>query len=337
MSAALEQRPARPLRLGFLGLGWIGKHRLAALSELPNVAVAAVADVNATAVEAIASTHPQAHRCSGLNELLGCELDGVVIATPSGQHAAQAIAALEAGYPVFCQKPLATTAADASAVIEAARRADRLLAVDLCYRHVAGMEQLRERIRRGELGRIQAIDLLFHNAYGPDKSWCMDRTLAGGGCVLDLGVHLIDLALWLQDFPGVDVVSSALFSQGRRLVSTATDLEDLAYAELRQDSDALVRVTCSWHLHAGQDAIIGMRIHGTEAGAQWRNVNGSFYDFELDVLRRNERERLGTYPDAWGARPIRAWAQRVAEDPHFDDEARHFAAAARVIDAIYNG
>jgi predicted dehydrogenase len=334
MSAAAPLA-ARPLRVGFLGLGWIGRHRLQSLARLPSVVVSALADVNPAAVQVCAAEHPQAWQHTDLDALLACELDGIVIATPSAQHAEQAMAALAAGHAVFCQKPLATTAASALQVIEAASRADRLLSVDLCYRHVTGMSALRERIRRGELGRIQAIDLVFHNAYGPDKSWCMDRMLAGGGCVLDLGVHLIDLALWLQDFPESTLVSRTLYARGQRLAGGADEIEDLAFAELRQDDDACVRLTCSWHLHAGQDAIIGMRIHGTKGGAEWRNVNGSFYDFELDLLRGNSRERLGSYPDDWGSRAIQAWAQRAAHSPHFDDESRHLAAAARVIDQIY--
>lgn len=334
MSAAVEQAPERALRLGFLGLGWIGRNRLETLAMQPEIEVAALADVNATAVAALRDAFPYAEPLTTLDELLERELDGVVIATPSGQHAEQAIAALRRGCAVFCQKPLATTARAATAVIDAAREANRLLAVDLCYRRVHGMAQLRDRIRRSELGRIQAIDLVFHNAWGPDKSWCMDLTQAGGGCALDLGVHLIDLALWLQDFPNVELVSRALYSQGEPMAPGET-IEDLAFAELRQDDGAVIRLTCSWNLHAGQDAIIGMRVHGRNAGAEWRNVNGSFYDFELDVLHRNRRERLGSHPDAWGGRAIQAWAQRLQRDRRFDEGARHFAATARVIDAVY--
>jgi predicted dehydrogenase len=335
MSAAAKEVTAPTVRLGFLGLGWIGRNRLEALTQLDGMRIAALADVNAAAVDAIAAKHPDAQRANSLDELLAMDLDGVVIATPSGQHAEQAIAVLERGLPVFCQKPLATSAADAQRVVDAARRADRLLAVDLSYRYVSGMEQLRERIRTGELGDIQAIDLTFHNCWGPDKSWCMDRSMAGGGCVLDLGVHLLDLALWLQDFPSTQVVARSLFSRGQRLSHGADGIEDFAYADLQQTSGAAMRIACSWNLHAGQDAIIGMRIHGTKAGAEWRNVNGSFYDFELDLLRSNSRERLGGHPDAWGARAVQRWAEAVQAGMRFDPGAANLVASAQLIDAIY--
>ncbi|MFP3541668.1 Gfo/Idh/MocA family oxidoreductase, partial [Pseudomonas sp. SIMBA_044] len=80
-----------------------------------------------------------------------------------------------------------------NAVLAAARTADRLLSVDLSYRHTHAMEQIKGLIQSGELGEVRAVDLTFHNAYGPDKKWFYKRSESGGGCVIDLGVHMIDL------------------------------------------------------------------------------------------------------------------------------------------------
>ena len=84
-------------------------------------------------------------------------------------------------------------------MVDAARRAGRRLGVDYSYRFTDGMRALREMVARGELGRVFAVDAVFHNAYGPDKAWCRDPRLAGGGALMDLGVHLVDLALWVLD------------------------------------------------------------------------------------------------------------------------------------------
>ena len=131
----------------------------------------------------------------GLDELLDADLDGLVIATPSALHADQAIAALNRGLAVFCQKPLARTADEARRVVETARATDRLLHVDLSYRHLAASNALRRLVRGGDLGHIYAIEAVFHNAYGPSTAWARDRHRSGGGCLIDLGVHLVDLAL----------------------------------------------------------------------------------------------------------------------------------------------
>src|SRR3546814_3862625 len=79
------------------------------------------------------------------------------------------------------------------------------------------MRALRDHVRAGQLGQVHAVDLIFHNAYGPDKPWFHDPLLSGGGCMMDLGVHLIDLALWVLDFPEVERIDAALFAKGHPL------------------------------------------------------------------------------------------------------------------------
>src|SRR5215212_8605598 len=95
-------------------------------------------------------------------ELLTSDLDGIVIATPSALHADQAIAALERGVAVFCQKPLARTGPETRAVIGAARAADRLLGVDLSYRHTSAMRAVRDLVTSGQIGHVRAVELVFH-------------------------------------------------------------------------------------------------------------------------------------------------------------------------------
>src|SRR5207249_10597919 len=128
---------ARP-RLGCLGVGWIGQHRLQALVRSGLVEVVAIVDPVQALAEQAASLAPGAAVLSGMAALLAQELDGIVIATPSALHAEQTIEALTAGSAVFCQKPLGRTAAETRGVVDAARTADRLLGVDLSYRCVRG-------------------------------------------------------------------------------------------------------------------------------------------------------------------------------------------------------
>jgi predicted dehydrogenase len=269
-----------------------------------------------------------------LDAMLAMGLDGVAIATPSALHAEQSILALRRGAAVFCQKPLGRTAAEAQAVVEAARRADRLLAVDLSYRFTEGMRRIRDLVRAGALGRIYAADLTFHNAYGPDKPWFYDPALSGGGCVMDLGVHLVDLALWTLGFPAVPGVSARLFAGGKPLGSRS-EVEDYAVATLDLDTGATVRLACSWRLQAGCDAVISAAFYGTEGGAALRNVNGSFYDFTAERFRGTARETLADPPDAWGGRAAVDWATRLASGARYDPAAERLVDAAHVLDRIY--
>ncbi len=313
------------VRLGFLGVGWIGRHRMEAIGRSGVAQIAAIADPNPEAGAQFAT----------LDELLEQELDGMVIATPSVQHADQSIRALEHGLAVFCQKPLGRTAAETRRVVDAARAADRLLAVDLSYRFTAGMRHIQQLIAGGKLGRIYAVDLVFHNAYGPDKPWFYDPGLSGGGCVMDLGVHLVDLALWTLGFPEVAGVSSRLFAGGEPLGSRPERVEDYAIARLDLDSGTSVQLACSWRLPAGTDAVIGAAFYGTEGGAALRNVGGSFYDFTAERFRGTSREVLTTHPDEWGGRAAVDWAVRLGAGERFDPEAERLVDVAAALDRIY--
>jgi predicted dehydrogenase len=329
-----ELSPSLP-RLGFVGTGWIGRHRMEAIVSSGTGRVAGVCDSSEEAASAARAVAGECVREGTLGGLLDLGLDGLVIATPNAMHAAQAIAALERGIAVFCQKPLGRDAAETSRVVDAARAADRLLAVDLSYRHTAGMKAIRSLIRSGELGDVYAVEVVFHNAYGPDKPWFYDRSLSGGGCLIDLGTHLVDLALWTLGFPPVHATNGALYSGGRRLEPGSVEVEDFATATLELEGGATVRLACSWNLPAGKDAVIEAAFHGTRGGAAMRNANGSFYDFVAERLRGTAAESLTEPPDAWGDGAIVEWATRLASGEGFDPGIERAVDVARVLDALY--
>ena len=311
-------------RLGFVGVGWIGRHRLEAIAASGVAEVAAVADPALD--EEVLGLAPVA----SLDELLEAELDGVVIATPTAFHAEQATSALARGLAVFCQKPLGRTAAEARAVVDAARAADRLLGVDLSYRSVEAALRVRDAVQSGELGDVFATDLLFHNAYGPDKPWFYDRRLAGGGSVIDLGTHLVDLALWTLAWPRIDAVAAALRSHGGH-----AGIEDYGTAQLELETGVIVRLACSWNLPLGKDCVIEAAFYGTRGAAVLRNVGGSFYDFCAERVGGSGTATLARPPDDWGGRTAIAWARRLARGDRFDPAAEEYVAVADAVDRIY--
>jgi predicted dehydrogenase len=322
-------------RIGFLGVGWIGRNRMEAMLATGLIEAAAIAEPNPENRAEAGRLAPNARLVADFDALLAEELDAIVIATPSADHAAQSIRALERGLAVFCQKPLGRDAAEVGAVVAAARTVDRLLGIDLSYRFTEGMGRIRDLIASGELGSIYAVDLVFHNAYGPDKPWFYDVALSGGGCVMDLGVHLVDLALWALDFPEVTAVSSRLFAGGALLPANPKVVEDYAVASFDLATGATVRLTCSWRAHAGQDADIQVAFQGSAGGAVLRNVGGSFYDFVAERNRGTARETLASPPDAWGGRAAAYWATRLAGGSRFDPAAERFVDSAAVLDGIY--
>jgi predicted dehydrogenase len=299
--------------------------------------VAAIADASDTAARDAAADAPGCALVPTLDDLLALGVEGVVVATPSAQHAEQAVRALERGVAVFCQKPLGRTAREARRVVDAARAADRLLGVDLSYRHVAGMDRVRELVGAGALGKVHAVNLVFHNAYGPDKAWFNDARLSGGGCVMDLGIHLVDLALWVLGWPEVDQVTSSLRAGGRSVRGRATGtVEDLGVAQLELTSGAVVQLACSWRLPAGRDCVVEAAFYGTAGGAALRNVNGSFYDFTVEHFRGTAREVLAAPPDAWGGRAAVEWARRLAAGGRHDPEIERIVEVHATLDRIYD-
>ena len=317
--------------VGFLGTGWIGRNRMEAMLATGEVKAVAISDPNPEMAAGAQELAPDAQIVGSFDELLACEPDGVVIATPSALHAEQCIAAFGAGAAVFCQKPLGRTATEVEAVLAAAEGTDRLLGVDLSYRHTAAMQAIRERMP--DLGKPFAADLTFHNAYGPGAGWFWDRGLSGGGCLIDLGVHLVDLALWLFDFPDVEQASATLLRDGRAV--GPDEVEDYALGELVLGNGVTVRIACSWNLDAGRDAAIEATVYGTEGGAQMRNENGSFFDFSADLFKGGNAERIASPPDDWGGRAAAEWVRKLLAGERFSGTTEGLVETARALDRLY--
>lgn len=335
MNTSLAFGTSKP-RLGFLGVGWIGYQRMMSIVDSGAAEAVAVADPDDSLVRKAIANLPKAKPAASLDELLTYQLDGIVIATPSALHAQQSIAALRSGLAVFCQKPLGRDASEVCAVIEAARSANRLLAIDLSYRFTDALQKIRALIESESLGNIFSLDLAFHNAYGPQKPWFYDPQKSGGGCLIDLGIHLVDIVFWLLPSAKVAHVHGRLFHKGQPVKAHSGICEDYALAFIELENGAVINLSCSWHLHAGQDAIIGIAVHGANGGAAMRNVDGSFTAFVADHFTATSRHRLSSPPDDWGGRAAIAWARQLSKSASYDpaNEATTLQ-VANTLDAIY--
>ena len=195
------------------------------------------------------------------------------------------------------------------------------------------MQAIRDRVRAGDLGQIFAADLTFHNAYGPGASWFWDPKLSGGGCLIDLGVHLVDLTLWLFDFPEVTQAHATLRREGGPV--RAGEVEDYAIGEVKLAPGLDVRIACSWNLNAGRDAMIEASFYGTKGGAQMRNENGSFFDFSAVQFRGRDTSILTSPPDEWGGRAAAEWVRKLASGAKFAGSTEGLLETATVLDRLY--
>ena len=195
----------KPLRLGIVGLGWVARdYMLPAIAEVPGVQLAAVCDLHAPTLPA---AHQAARYYSQLGDMLAeAALEGVYIATPNHLHAEQAVACLEAGVGVLLEKPMAPTAREAERIAEAAERTGTAYATAFDQRHHPAHRCIAELIAEGRIGILTQVRLDYAcwlpDDWSPDAAtggapapdnWRIDRARAGGGAVIDLAPHGLDL------------------------------------------------------------------------------------------------------------------------------------------------
>ena len=285
------------------------------------------------AFDATVTQHPPDSAAPGRDET-----DGILLATPTSLHIERAEEAMAHGVPVFCPSPLSRTAEEARRLINSARAADLLLGVDVSFRACEAMRVLRSTVQAGELGDIYAIDLTYHSAHPADERWKTDPAQSGGGCVIDLGTPLIDVALWTLGFPRVTEVSSRLYANGERTDTmadrTSAPAEEYATSRLELDTGATVNFACSWQLPLGADARIEVTFYGTEGGGTFRNVGPSLSSFESAVFRGTHRHPLAQSGSEWIDKAAPAWAAALARGAGYDPWVEGVIDVAATIDRI---
>lgn len=259
--------------LAFAGLGGLGEALLRELPAFPAFRLSAVQDARAElAAEAAARHRAPWHGADYADLLAAPSVDAVLICTPNAFHVPQARAAIEAGKHVLVQKPLALSRADAAALVELAAERRRLLFVDYSYRYLATTRALHDALPA--IGAVRRVEAAFHNIYGPGSGWFFDPALAGGGALTDLGVHLIDLALWLLAPARVELAGADLaHRQGH-------PVEDAARLDLRLDGVPF-ELSVGWNADRPQTEIAFVA-RGERGTAAWRNVDGSFFRFHAE-------------------------------------------------------
>ncbi|MCP9484296.1 MAG: Gfo/Idh/MocA family oxidoreductase [Gaiellaceae bacterium MAG52_C11] len=189
----------RVLRVGVIGCGSIARAvHLPVLRRIPGVVLAAVADIDPAALEAVRRTAPSAALCRDAAGLLArADLDAVVVTAPSGLHAELALAVAGAGRHLYLEKPLATTHSDGEAVVAAAAKAGIVAAIGFNRRFHPAIRRARSVVRAGGIGRVGHVSATFTDG-GELPAWKLARA-DGGGALLDLASHHVDLVRFLLD------------------------------------------------------------------------------------------------------------------------------------------
>ncbi|MCX7004516.1 MAG: Gfo/Idh/MocA family oxidoreductase [bacterium] len=279
----------KTLSIGVIGLG-MGRNHITDFHKHPQARVIAIADASPERLKEIGDKHNITHRYTDAAEMLRAhKFDIVSIATPNVYHAPLTIAALNAGAHVLCEKPMAMSAREARAMLAAAKKARRRLMINFSYRFTEQSWALKQQVDTGILGDVYFARTLWHRRRGLPGfgGWFGQKALSGGGPLIDLGVHRLDLALWLMGYPKPAYVLGRTYNPiGTRLAKEQNkkfDTEDLAAAFITFENGASLEIEASWAANIKEREMMETRLYGTKAGLVQRNLNEG-YEFEAELF-----------------------------------------------------
>lgn len=272
------------VRIGIIGTGGISEFHRRAYEANPGVEITAACDIKEDRVGEYGKKHAIPFVCTDYRELLQRDdVDAVSVTTWNKGHAPISIEALRAGKHVLCEKPLAMNAAQARGMVEAEKESGNLLMVGFVRRFEEGANYLKNRIEQDKFGRIYYAKTGYVRKWGNPGGWFGDSELSGGGPVIDLGVHVIDLIRYITGKPRAVSVSASVFNSlgalpgikgqgGDRSVDYGkgefkNDVEDGACAVIRFDNAMTLAFETSWTLHTGSNQNY-LNLYGDKGGAQ---------------------------------------------------------------------
>ena len=285
MSDTATRSPSASLshvRMGFIGAGMISKFSAEHVTSHPDASLVAVYDPSVERREKLKENHAITRTHDSVEAMLADdEIDSIYVAVPNKFHAELALRVLESGRHCLLEKPFALNFDEARRVADVAAKSGKTFCIGMNQRFPAGRQRLRHLISEGRLGEIYHAKGYWLRRAGIPRmqTWFGHDALSGGGCLLDIGVHMLDLVLYLTDnFEPVSVTGqtySKIGPTGRgeggwgmsdRDPSLTFDVDDLATAFIRFRNEMTVSLDVSWAVHLGEEGRDGADIFGTDAG-----------------------------------------------------------------------
>ncbi|MBR3691482.1 MAG: Gfo/Idh/MocA family oxidoreductase [Clostridia bacterium] len=294
----------KKIRIGIIGVGNIAESHIKGYKALPNVELYAFCDIDEAKLKMKGEKHGVTRLFTDMNEMLALpEIDAVSVCTWNAAHAPCTIAALNAGKHVLCEKPMATSVAEAEAMKAAAEKAGKLLMIGFVRRFGNDCAVVKDFVDNGFFGELYYAKCNYLRRNGCPGGWFSNKELSGGGPLVDLGVHVIDLVRYLLGNPKPVSVYGATFDKlknrpdckdragyysDEKMTRGIYDVEDLATALIRFDNGAVLQVECSFtlNLKKGEGTI---QLFGSKAGAKldpeleiFTETNGYMTNVQLD-------------------------------------------------------
>ena len=279
----------RKLRVGVVGLG-MGKGHIKGYKAHPGCEVAAICDVNTEALERVRKEFEIQSTYTDAGKMFKeAGLDAVSIATPNVFHAPLTIAALKAGLHVLCEKPMAMTVAESLEMEKTAKKAKKNLMINFSYRFSPMSFALKQQVDKGVVGDIYFGRTVWHRRRGLPGfgGWFGNKAMAGGGPLIDLGVHRLDLALWLMGYPEPVSASGSVYNVIAKEMAIKQkkhySVEDLACGLIKFDNGATLIIEASWALNINENEHMVTSLYGKKGGLIQKNTEGG-YTFSAEIF-----------------------------------------------------
>ncbi|HTK56943.1 MAG TPA: Gfo/Idh/MocA family oxidoreductase [Gemmatimonadales bacterium] len=322
-----------PIRLGIVGAGAVTQvAHLPALKKLKGIEIAALADGDMVKASALGTRFQVPSVFEDLQDMLQhTALDALLVCTPNHLHEGHVLEGLRAGLHVMVEKPFATTVAGAERVQQAATKAGKLVMVGMSHRYRNDVQAVQDFIKRGALGDIESVQAVWHT-FRPSRAvlgWRQRRAESGGGAMLDLGLTVLDLSIWLLGNPKPLRVSANFDAP---VSDRAVEQAGSAYVVC--EGGASIAVDVNWrHVGPGERFEVGLR--GTKGTAAinplrvWQDLNGIPTDVAPTGAGAVENQFTSAVRAEW-AHFLTAIADRT-KSPSLDAQVR----LHRLMDAIY--
>ncbi|KKI92099.1 oxidoreductase [Bacillus sp. SA1-12] len=299
------------VKIGVIGTGTIAEHgHLPNYQQNTDVELVAFADTNVVRAEQMAAKYHVSKVYSDAEEMLKNEkLDAVSICTSNDAHIALAKLAIGYGVDVLVEKPIGTSYQEAQELVERSEQQNRICMVGMTHRFRNESQALKQIVEANRLGEIYYAKVKILRRRGTPTGWFSDFSRSGGGPLMDIGVHALDLAWWILGQPEAEKISGFLKkgigSYNTKLLgrwessnpynrkNEVFDVEDFAAALIRFKSGLVMNLEVSWAMNGAQDDAIGIDVYGTEGGVSldplcyYSEVEQFFTEAKLDVSKNN--------------------------------------------------
>lgn len=294
----------KPVRIGVIGVGQIGKHHLNNYSKIPDAQIVAVADVNEAEARRVAELHNIPHVYTNFRELLQRDdIQAVDVALHNNLHMPMTVAALEAGKHVYCEKPMAGSYRDAEKMLTTARDCERKLSIQLALLFSDETKAANYLIDNKHLGKLYHARSTGHRRRGRPyvdgygSTFFVQKEHASGGALYDMGVYHISQVLYLLGNPDPLTITGQTYQETpmdqKRAKTSNYNVEELGLGFVRLANNITLDIIESWALHL--DKMDGSAIFGSEGGVRidpfgyFRNIGDLDVDGSVDLGRLNWR------------------------------------------------